>query len=46
MFYVLWLECLLALLALLRIPNKLGFFFVLSTLRLLPLVELLLIEGE
>lgn len=40
---MLWSEVLLALL---RIPNIWVFFLVLSTLRVLPLVELRLIEGE
>jgi len=40
--HVLWFECLLALL---RRPNKLDFFLALSTLRLLPLVELRFTEG-
>ena len=40
---VLWFD---SLLALLRIPNNPDFFLVLSTLRLLPPLELRLIEGE
>ena len=39
---MLWFECLLVLL---RRPRKLDFFLALSTLRLLPLVELRFIEG-